>query len=94
MPLAVALLVVARAGGGTGIGNASHYSNLFLVVHVGLVLAALRRLHARRRALGAVPLAGAAAEDAPGDDPPPADAGARDARRGSPCGRSSGRCRS
>ena len=40
MPLAVALLVVARAGGGTGIGSASHYSNLFLVVHVGLVLAA------------------------------------------------------
>src|SRR5690242_13804281 len=40
MPLAVALLAVARAGGGTGIGRASHYSNLFLVVHVGLVLAA------------------------------------------------------
>src|SRR5499427_9233665 len=31
MPLAVALLVVARAGGGTGIGSASHYSTLFLV---------------------------------------------------------------
>ena len=40
MPLAVALLLVARAGGGTGNGTASHYSNLFLVVHVGLVLAA------------------------------------------------------
>src|SRR4029077_7943567 len=40
MPLAVALLVVARAGGGTGNGTASHYSNVFLVVHVGLVLAA------------------------------------------------------
>ena len=40
MPLAAALLVVARAGGGTGNGNASRYSNLFLVVHVGLVLAA------------------------------------------------------
>jgi ABC-type uncharacterized transport system permease subunit len=39
MPLAVALLVVARAGGGTGIESASHYSSLFLVVHVGLVLA-------------------------------------------------------
>jgi ABC-type uncharacterized transport system permease subunit len=38
------LLVVARAGGGTGIGNASHYSNLFLVVHVGLVLAAFAGL--------------------------------------------------
>ncbi len=40
MPLAAALLLVARAGGGTGLGSASHYSNLFLVLHVGLVLAA------------------------------------------------------
>jgi ABC-type uncharacterized transport system permease subunit len=40
MPLAVALLAVARAGGGTGVGARSHYSNLFLVLHVGLVLAA------------------------------------------------------
>jgi ABC-type uncharacterized transport system permease subunit len=40
MPLAAALLVVARAGGGTGAGVQSHYSNLFLVLHVGLVLAA------------------------------------------------------
>jgi len=40
MPLVVALLVVARAGGGTGVRARSDYSNLFLVVHVGLVLAA------------------------------------------------------
>jgi ABC-type uncharacterized transport system permease subunit len=40
MPLAAILLVVARAGGGTGIGARSHYSNLFLVLHVGLVLVA------------------------------------------------------
>jgi ABC-type uncharacterized transport system permease subunit len=40
MPFAAALLVVSRAGGGTGVGSRSHYSNLFLVVHVGLVLAA------------------------------------------------------
>lgn len=40
MPLAAALLVVARAGGGTGVGQSRHYSNLFLVLHVGLVLAA------------------------------------------------------
>ena len=40
MPLAVSLLAVARAGGGTGVGRRSHYSNLFLVLHVGLVLAA------------------------------------------------------
>jgi ABC-type uncharacterized transport system permease subunit len=40
MPLVAVLFVVARAGGGTGVGARSHYSNLFLVVHVGLVLAA------------------------------------------------------
>src|SRR6266581_5921538 len=40
MPLAAVLLVVARAGGGTGVGKRSHYSNLFLVLHVGLVLIA------------------------------------------------------
>jgi ABC-type uncharacterized transport system permease subunit len=40
MPLAALLLAVARAGGGTGTGERSHYSNLFLVLHVGLVLAA------------------------------------------------------
>ena len=41
MPLAAALLIVARAGGGTGVGTRSHYSNLFLVLHVGLVLVAV-----------------------------------------------------
>src|SRR5207302_9018200 len=40
MPIAAALLIVARAGGGTAIGARSHYSNLFLVLHVGLVLVA------------------------------------------------------
>jgi ABC-type uncharacterized transport system permease subunit len=40
MPLAVVLLVTAWAGGGTGVGSRSHYSNVFLVLHVGLVLAA------------------------------------------------------
>jgi ABC-type uncharacterized transport system permease subunit len=40
MPLAAVLLVVARAGGGTGVGARSHYSNLFLILHVGLVLVA------------------------------------------------------
>jgi ABC-type uncharacterized transport system permease subunit len=40
MPLAAVLFVVARAGGGTSVGTRSHYSNLFLVLHVGLVLAA------------------------------------------------------
>jgi len=40
LPIAVALFVVARLGGGTDIGVRSHYSNLFLALHVGLVLAA------------------------------------------------------
>jgi ABC-type uncharacterized transport system permease subunit len=39
-PLAAALFVVARLGGGTELGRRSNYSNLFLVLHVGLVLAA------------------------------------------------------
>lgn len=40
MPLAVGLFVLARAGGGTGAGTEPHLSNLFLVLHVGLLLAA------------------------------------------------------
>jgi ABC-type uncharacterized transport system permease subunit len=40
LPLAVVLLVAARVGGGTAVGGRSHYSNVFLVLHVGLVLAA------------------------------------------------------
>jgi HemX protein len=40
MPLAVALFALARAGGGTAVGVRSHYSTVFLVLHVGLVLAA------------------------------------------------------
>ena len=40
MPLVVALFVAARIGGGTQTGDRSHYGNLFLVLHVGFVLAA------------------------------------------------------
>ena len=40
LPLAVVLFALARVGGGTGAGSHSQYSNLFLVLHVGLVLAA------------------------------------------------------
>lgn len=40
MPLAAALLVVARVGGGTRVGGSSRYPDVFLVLHVGLVLAA------------------------------------------------------
>jgi ABC-type uncharacterized transport system permease subunit len=40
MPLVAALFVAARVGGGTTAGEPSSYGNLFLVAHVGLVLAA------------------------------------------------------
>jgi len=40
MPLAAALFLVARFGGGTGAGQRPHYGNLFLILHVGFVLAA------------------------------------------------------
>lgn len=40
MPLAVALFVTARIGGGTAAGSEPHDGNLFLVLHVGFVLAA------------------------------------------------------
>src|SRR3954451_5072090 len=40
MPLAFSLFVVARIGGGTNIGVASHYGDLFLVLHVGMLTAA------------------------------------------------------
>jgi ABC-type uncharacterized transport system permease subunit len=40
MPLAVLLLLVAWAGGGITADASGRYSDLFLVVHVGLVLAA------------------------------------------------------
>jgi len=40
MPVAAVLFALARVGGGTSLGARSHYSNLFLILHVGLVLAA------------------------------------------------------
>jgi ABC-type uncharacterized transport system permease subunit len=40
MPLAVGLFIASRIGGGTAAGERSHYSNLFLTIHVGCVLAA------------------------------------------------------
>jgi ABC-type uncharacterized transport system permease subunit len=40
MPLAVALFVIARVGGGTAASSHSDYGNLFLILHVGFVLAA------------------------------------------------------
>ena len=40
MPLAAALFLVAKLGGGIHGGSGSAYGNVFLVLHVGLVLAA------------------------------------------------------
>ena len=40
MPVAVALFLLAWVGGGISTGSQPHYGNLFLVLHVGFVLAA------------------------------------------------------
>ena len=40
MPVAVALFLIAWASGGISAGSKPHYGNLFLVLHVGFVLAA------------------------------------------------------
>jgi ABC-type uncharacterized transport system permease subunit len=40
MPVAVALFLIAWASGGISTGSKPHYGNLFLVLHVGFVLAA------------------------------------------------------
>ncbi len=40
IPPAAVLLALAHAGGGTDAGGSARYSNVFLVLHVGLVLAA------------------------------------------------------
>ena len=40
MPLAALLFAVSRVGGGTASGERPSYGNLFLVIHVGFVLAA------------------------------------------------------
>src|SRR3954451_10659593 len=40
MPIAAALFLVARVAGGTGEDTGSDYGNVFLVLHVGFVLAA------------------------------------------------------
>jgi ABC-type uncharacterized transport system permease subunit len=40
MPLAVILFLVARFGGGTTAAGESSYGNVFLILHVGFVLAA------------------------------------------------------
>jgi ABC-type uncharacterized transport system permease subunit len=40
MPLALALFAVARIGGGTHVGAGDGYGSVFLVLHVGFVLAA------------------------------------------------------
>ena len=63
---------LARLGGGTSSATRSDYSNLFLVLHVGLVLAAFAGFTLAAALVRALPLAGAAAEAARGADPPAA----------------------
>ena len=55
MPLAALLFVVARIGGGTAAGERSHYGNLFLVLHVGFVLAAFAGFTLAAALAGALP---------------------------------------
>jgi hypothetical protein len=49
MPLAAALFPRRPLGGGTRGGSGSTYGNVFLVLHVGLVLAAFAGLRSRQR---------------------------------------------
>ena len=92
-PIAAALFVVARLGGGTDLGVRSHYSNLFLVLHVGLVLAAFAGFTLAAALAARLPVPGAAAQAARRDDP--AAAGASRSRRStaSRAARSCSRCR-
>ena len=82
LPLAVVLFILARVGGGTGVGSRSHYSNLFLVLHVGLVLAAFAGFTLAVGPFGALPLAGTTTEAPRELDPPPARTRALTAGRG------------
>ena len=69
MPLAAVLLARRVRRRRDGRGDASGYSSLFLVAARRARPRRVRRLHARGRAVGALPLAGAAAEAARGADP-------------------------
>ena len=62
MPLAAALFLVARIGGGTSEGVKSGYGNLFLALHVGLVLAAFAGFTLAAALAGALSLGGGALE--------------------------------
>jgi ABC-type transport system involved in cytochrome c biogenesis permease subunit len=90
-PLVAALFVVARLGGGTELGTCSHYSNVFLVLHVGLVLTAFAGF-TLGRACRRVPVPGTAAQAARRRHPPPPCSGAR-TLDGLGGGRSLCRCR-
>ena len=80
MPLAAALFLVARIGGGTSAGVKSDYGNVFLALHVGLVLAAFAGFTLAAALAGALPLGGGAAEASRRRHPATAAAAARVAR--------------
>ena len=81
MPLAAVLFASRGSAAARAIGTRSHYSNVFLVLHVGLVLAAFAGFTLAAGLSASLPLAGAAAEAARRRHPAPAGAGAADARR-------------
>ena len=80
MPLAAALFLVARIGGGTSDGGQVGLRQPVPRPARRLRARGVRRLHARRGARGALPLGGAAAEATRGRHPAPAAAAARVAR--------------
>ena len=83
MPLAALLFVVARIGGGTRSGAHADAGTLFLVLHVGLVLAAFAGFTLAAGAGRPVPVGGEAAQASRGRHPaapPAASAVARGAR--------------
>ena len=69
MPLAAALFLVAGLGGGTEAGEQSSYGNLFLVLHVGFVLAAFAGFTLAAALAGLYLWRGAAPEAARGRHP-------------------------
>ena len=76
MPLAVVLFLLARIGGGTGIGDRSALLERLPRPARRSRARGLRRLHARCRALCALPVAGTASQAAGELDPPAARTGA------------------
>ena len=93
MPLAAVLFLAARFGGGMDAGRGSSYGNLFLVLHVGLVLAAFAGFTLAAALAGMYLLEERRLKRRAVEHPQPAPAVARRARAADACARSPSRCR-